>query len=73
MGYKSVFWSFAYVDWKRDDVKGADYAYEQIMPYLHNGAVILLHAVSKDNADALERVISDAKQMGYKFKSLDEI
>ncbi len=73
MGYKTVFWSFAYVDWKRDVVKGADYAYEQIMPYLHNGGVILLHAVSKDNADVLERFICDAKQMGYEFKSLDGI
>lgn len=73
MGYKTVFWSFAYVDWKRDTTKGADYAYDQIMPYIHNGAVILLHAVSEDNADVLERLICDLKQEGYEFKSLDEI
>lgn len=73
LGYKTVLWSFAYADWERDKEKGADYAYDQIMPYLHDGAIILLHAVSKDNADALERVIGDARSMGYEFKSLDEL
>ncbi len=73
LGYKTVFWSFAYVDWKINESKGADYAYESVMPYLHNGAVILLHAVSKDNADALERIITSAKESGYVFKSLDTI
>lgn len=73
MGYKTVLWSFAYVDWKRDESKGADYAYGEIMPYMHDGAVILLHAVSKDNADVLEKFICDARAAGYSFKSLDEI
>ncbi len=73
LGYKTVMWSFAYVDWKRDEVRGADYAYSQIMPYLHDGAVLLLHAVSKDNADVLKRFIEDARKAGYTFKSLDEI
>lgn len=73
LGYKTVFWSFAYVDWKKDEIKGSDYAYNSVMPYLHDGAVILLHAVSKDNAEALERIITSAKEQGYSFKSLDEI
>lgn len=73
LGYKSVFWSFAYADWEKDKVNGAQYAYDHIMPYLHDGAVLLLHAVSKDNADALEQIINDAKAVGYTFKSLDEL
>lgn len=73
LGYKSVFWSFAYADWERDKVKGAQYAYDSVMPYLHDGAVILLHAVSKDNADALAQIIADARAQGYTFKSLDEL
>lgn len=73
LGYKTVLWSFAYVDWEKNNFKGADFAYNQIMPYLHDGAIILLHAVSKDNADVLLRFIEDARKLGYTFKSLDEI
>lgn len=73
LGYRSVFWSFAYADWEKDKTNGAQYAYDHVMPYLHDGAIILLHAVSKDNADALEKIITDAKAAGYTFKSLDEL
>ena len=73
MGYKTAMWSFAYKDWDVNIQNGADYAYNQIVPYLHDGAVILLHAVSSDNADALERVIQHAKSEGYTFKSLDDL
>lgn len=73
MGYTTVFWSFAYFDWDVTIQKGGDYAFSQIMPYLHNGAIILLHSVSSDNADALDRVIKEAKANGYNFASLDTI
>ncbi len=73
LGMKTVMWSFAYKDWDVNAQKGADYAYQSVMPCLHDGAVILLHAVSQDNASALERIICDAKEQGYTFKSLDEL
>lgn len=73
LGYKTIFWSFAYKDWDPKLQKGADYAYKEITPYLHDGAILLLHAVSRDNADALENVINYAKEQGYEFKSLDEL
>ncbi len=72
-GYKTAFWSFAYRDWERDKIMGADYAFEQVTPYLHSGAVILLHAVSPDNAGALARIITHAREAGYEFASLDEL
>jgi peptidoglycan-N-acetylmuramic acid deacetylase len=72
-GYTSVFWSIAYKDWEVDHQKGAQYAYDNVMSQLHPGAVILVHAVSKDNADALGRIIDDARAQGYIFKSLDEM
>ncbi len=72
LGYKTVLWSFAYKDWETDNQKGADYAFDSVMPYLHNGCVILLHAVSKDNTEALGRIIDAAREEGYVFKSLDE-
>ena len=72
LGYKSVFWSFAYQDWDTKKQKGTDYAYKQIMNGVHDGCILLLHAVSKDNADVLDRVIKDLKSQGYVFRSLDE-
>lgn len=73
LGFRTVFWSFAYIDWSANEHKGKDYAFSQITPYLHDGAVLLLHAVSKDNADALGDVIDYAREQGYEFSSLDEI
>ncbi|MFT8363664.1 MAG: delta-lactam-biosynthetic de-N-acetylase [Sporolactobacillus sp.] len=72
-GYVSVFWSAAYRDWVRTEQHGADYAYTHIMKRMHPGAVVLLHTVSKDNAQALPRVIHDLKKQGYRFRSLDDL
>ena len=72
LGYTNVFWSFAYDDWYRDKQRGADYAYNKTMENIHPGCVILLHAVSCDNANALGDIIDDARKAGYEFLSLDE-
>ncbi len=72
IGKKSIFWSVAYGDWDTANQKGADYAFETVTARYHPGAVILLHAVSQDNADALGRMIDDAKAKGYTFKTLDD-
>ncbi|MCQ6281140.1 delta-lactam-biosynthetic de-N-acetylase [Bacillus sp. EB600] len=71
-GYTHVMWSLAFVDWNINQQKGWKYSYDNIMRQIHPGAVILLHTVSKDNADALDKVIKDLKKKGYKFKSLDD-
>lgn len=73
LGYTNVFWSMAYKDWEIDKQKGADYAYDQIMKRIHPGAIMLLHSVSQDNAEALGRVIDDCRKAGYTFKSLDDL
>jgi peptidoglycan-N-acetylmuramic acid deacetylase len=73
LGYTNVFWSIAYRDWEPNAQKGADYAYTKVMEQLHPGAVILLHTVSRDNAEALGRIIADARKQGYEFKSLDQM
>ena len=72
VGYMSVFWSVAYDDWNTDNVRGKDYAVEKVMSRLHPGAIILLHSVSRDNADALGEIIDKARAEGYVFKSLTE-
>lgn len=73
MGYKTIFWSFAYKDWDVNIQQGAEYAFNQVTPYLHDGAILLLHAVSSDNANALESIINYAKEQGYEFRSLDQL
>ncbi len=73
LGYKTIFWSSAYVDWELNNQKGTDYAFGQITKQFHDGNIILLHAVSKDNANCLDAVIKEAKKQGYSFKTLDEI
>lgn len=70
LGYTSVFWSLAYADWDLNNQKGADYALTTVMSRIHPGAVILLHSVSPDNADALADIIDSARAQGYEFKSL---
>ena len=70
LGYTCVFWSLAYADWDLNNQKGKDYAYEKVVSRLHSGAVILLHSVSPDNANALGDIIDEARKQGYQFKSL---
>nr|WP_240613618.1 delta-lactam-biosynthetic de-N-acetylase [Pueribacillus theae] len=73
LGYTNVFWSLAFKDWETNNQKGWKYAYDNIMNRVHPGAIMLLHTVSKDNAEALEKVIDDLKKDGYTFHSLDEL
>jgi len=72
LGYVNTFWSLAYKDWVTTEQKGKEYAFKNVTENLHNGAVILLHAVSKDNAEALGDIIDYARANGYTFLSLDE-
>ena len=72
LGYMSVFWSLAYADWDTSAQKGAAYALQTVTARLHPGAVILLHAVSSDNAQALDDIIDTAREMGYEFRSLED-
>jgi peptidoglycan-N-acetylmuramic acid deacetylase len=73
LGYTNVFWSLAFLDWKINEQKGWEYAYENIMKQIHPGAIILLHTVSKDNAEALGKAIDDLHKEGYTFRSLDDL
>ncbi|MBN3526901.1 delta-lactam-biosynthetic de-N-acetylase [Paenibacillus apiarius] len=73
MGYTNVFWSLAYKDWDVNAQKGARYAYDKVMSQLHPGAVMLLHSISKDNADALGSIIDGARKQGYEFIALDQL
>lgn len=70
LGYKTIFWSFAYEDWMVDRQPDPEKSYQLIMQNIHPGEIMLLHAVSKTNNDILGRVISGVQGEGYRFASL---
>lgn len=72
LGYYNIFWSIALKDWVPMP-GGPPEAYQTIMERLHNGALILLHAVSNDVTEVLDQIIKDAKAQGYTFKTLDDL
>ena len=71
LGFKTVMWSFAYVDWKEDSQPSYDEALESIKSNFHNGEIMLLHATSKTNSEIMGQIIDEARKQGYEFKSLD--
>ncbi len=73
LGYKTVFWSLAYVDWNNDAQPTAQQAFEKLLPRTHDGAVVLLHSTSRTNADILAELITKWKEMGYSFGTLEDL
>ncbi len=73
MGYKTIFWSFAYADWDNQKQPSPAAAKQKILENVHNGAVLLLHPTSGTNAAILADVIRTLKGEGYRFGTLDEL
>lgn len=72
LGFKTVMWSFAYVDWEENNQPSKEDAINKIISNLHNGEVMLLHSTSKTNSEVLSDVIDKAREAGFEFKSLDD-
>lgn len=73
LGYKTVFWSFAYADWDNNKQPDCEKAKKLIYDNTHNGMVVLLHPTSKTNADILDEVMTKWENDGYRFGTLDEL
>ncbi|CCJ33600.1 delta-lactam-biosynthetic de-N-acetylase [Caloramator australicus] len=73
LGYKTVFWSFAHKDWLVNEQPPVEVTIERVMNRYHNGEIMLLHAVSKSNTEALETIIDKLHELGYEFKPLTEL
>ena len=73
LGYKTIFWSFAYADWDNAKQPSTETAKQKILSNIHNGAVILLHPTSSTNAMILGDVIRELKSQGFRFGTLDEL
>lgn len=73
LGYTTVFWSLAYVDWYTDNQPTDEQAFSKLLPRIHNGAIVLLHSTSTTNARILDELLTKWEQAGYQFGSLAEL
>ena len=73
LGYKTVFWSLAYVDWKNDSQPSKEEAFAKLLPRIHPGAVALLHSTSETNAQILDELLTKWEEMGYSFAPISEL
>ena len=73
LGYATIFWSLAYVDWNQDDQPTKEEAFEKLLGRIHPGAVVLLHSTSEANASYLGELLDQWKALGYRFGTLDEL
>ncbi len=73
LGYTNVFWTVSLVDWEKNKNKGWKHAFDEVIKQIHPGAIVLLHAVNEDNAEALSYLIDELRDRGYEFGSLDDL
>lgn len=71
LGYSTVFWSLAYVDWYTDDQPTPEQAFSKLLPRIHPGAVVLLHSTSSTNAEILDELLTKWEETGYTFGDLE--
>lgn len=70
LGYKTVFWSFAYRDWETANQPDPVVAKQKILDNIHPGSILLLHAVSDTNVSILGDVIDGIRAKGYVIQQL---
>ena len=73
LGYKTIFWSLAYVDWNQDKQPTREEAFEKLLGRIHPGAVVLLHNTSSTNGQILDELLTKWEEMGYRFCPLSEL
>ena len=73
MGYRTFFWSLAYVDWYQDDQPTKEQAFDKLLKRIHPGAIVLLHSTSSTNAQILDELLTRWEEMGYCFRALSEL
>lgn len=73
LGYKTFFWSLAYVDRYNDKQPTKDEAFKKLLGRIHSGAIVLLHSTSKTNSKILDELLTKWEEMGYIFGTLDDI
>lgn len=73
LGYSTIFWSLAHVDWDPDHQPDHAEAIDRLTARIHPGAIVLLHNTSKTNGEILDELLTKWEEMGYTFKPLSDI
>lgn len=73
LGYNTIFWSLAYVDWNQDDQPTHEEAFDKLTTRVHPGAIVLLHNTSQTNGEILDELLTKWEGMGYTFKPLSDV
>ncbi|MCM1186824.1 MAG: polysaccharide deacetylase family protein [Lachnoclostridium sp.] len=73
LGYATIFWSVAHVDWIQDKQPDHEDALETLTSRVHPGAVVLLHNTSQTNGEILDELLTRWEEMGYRFLPLSDL
>lgn len=73
LGYKTFFWSLAYVDWYQNDQPTHEQAFGKLVPRIHPGAIVLLHNTSQTNGEIIDELLTKWEELGYRFGTLEEL
>lgn len=73
LGYRSIFWSFAHRDWETNNQPPVSVTHDRVVNGSHPGAILLLHAVSQSDTEALGSIIEDLRAQGYTFATLSNL
>lgn len=73
LGYKTFFWSLAYVDWYENKQPTKEEAFKKLLARIHPGAIVLLHSTSKTNGEILDELLTKWEEMGYTFGNLNDL
>lgn len=73
LGYSTIFWSLAHVDWNQDSQPSHEEALDKLTSRVHPGAIVLLHNTSKTNGEILDELLTKWEEMGYTFRPLSDL
>lgn len=73
LGYRTFFWSLAYVDWYEDKQPTKEEAFKKLLGRIHPGAIVLLHNTSSTNGAILDELLTRWEEMGYTFGRLSDL
>lgn len=73
LGYCTIFWSLAHVDWNQDNQPGREESIQKLTSRIHPGAVVLLHNTSKTNGEIMDELLTKWEEMGYSFRPLSDL
>ena len=73
LGYRTIFWSLAHVDWNTDNQPSREEAMKKLTSRIHPGAIVLLHNTSRTNGEIMDELLTKWEEMGYSFRPLSEL